>query len=41
MKNTVLTKAQKDATLRKWAEWILKQRTLSANKAAPKIRAAA
>jgi hypothetical protein len=40
MKNTVLTKAQKQATLQKWAEWILKQRTLSASKT-PKIRAAA
>jgi hypothetical protein len=32
MKNsaTVLTKSQKQATVRKWAEWILKQRTRAA-----------
>ncbi len=40
MKTSALTKAQKQATVQKWAEWILRQRNL-APKVTPKIRAAA
>jgi hypothetical protein len=40
MKTSALTKAQKQATVQKWAEWILRQRNQAA-KAAPKVRAAA
>lgn len=40
MKTAALTKAQKQATVQKWAEWILRQRNV-AMKAAPKIRTAA
>ncbi len=40
MKNSALTKTQKQATVQKWAGWILKQRTLAA-KAPKTIRPAA
>ncbi len=35
MKTSALTEAQKQATVRKWAEWILRQRSVAA-KPAPK-----
>jgi hypothetical protein len=32
MKNSGLTKRQKEATIRKWADWILKQRSHAAKR---------